>query len=94
VRNDIGLETHAFNDAKTLGAQPGYTLSALYSLGMLTRNHVGDPRAAGLLFAAVRAACQARLADVPRDVHAADLGRRALTNEMECRAASGPTASR
>jgi len=94
IRDDVGFATHAFNDAKTFGAQPGYTLSALYSLGMLTRNHVGDPRSAALLFAAVRAACQARLADVPRDVHAADLGRRALTNEMECRAASGPTTSR
>jgi hypothetical protein len=94
IRDDVGFATQAFNDAKTLGAQPGYTLSALYSLGMLTRNHIGDRGAAATLFAAVRAACQARLADAPRDVHAADLGRRALTNEMECRTASLPTTSR
>ena len=85
IRDDLGVGTHAFNDARMLGTQPGYTLSALYSLGMLTRNHMGDRGAAASLFAAVRAACRARLADVPRDVHAADLGRRALANETECR---------
>jgi SAM-dependent methyltransferase len=94
IRDDVGFATQAFNDAKMFGAQPGYTLSALYSLGMLTRNHLGDRGAAAALFAAVRAACQARLVDVPRDVHAADLGRRAFTNETECRAASRSRTSR
>jgi hypothetical protein len=94
VRDDVGLDTPAFYDGRMLGARPGYTLSALFSLGMLTRNHRSDPGTAAALFAVARAACQARLVDVPRDAHAADLGRRALTNEMECRAASRSTTSR
>src|SRR5262252_2417655 len=42
IREDLGFGTQAFNDAKLFSTRPGYTLSALYSLGMLTRNYMGD----------------------------------------------------
>ena len=66
VRDDLGFGTQAFDDAKVFSTRPGYTLSALYSVGMLTRNHMRDRGAAASLFADVRAACQARLAELPR----------------------------